>query len=125
MASELLYLPPWTQDYTSRVMPNVMQPEQRGNIWQFGSVRQRRYSQFNKQEISVTRKLKGNELPYFEWFIYNYCNRGADSFYDKIIDETGVIATALIRIIDGKYRVATNGKGHTISCNIEVIGDEF
>lgn len=108
-------MPPWTINYSNRRNNAVVRTEYRGYRQQAD------YSHRKVDIASVTRRLFGAELPYFESFIRNQCNDGQLAFTDKYKDGNGV-QSGTIRIVDGSYTVSTNGKNSNwiVSCEIEI-----
>lgn len=109
----LLYLPPWSVDYSYEIKPNNVRS---GGT---GRVRQRGLSHRRIMMAQVTRQLIGMQLPYFEGFISSIINNGAGKFIDSFADQNG-LNTGEVRIYQGKYDVIFNGRDAVISCELEV-----
>ena len=111
--SDLLYLPPWTRDYSYDIEPSVGRTSQRGYKRQ--SARGHR----QVMKVNVTRYLRGIEMAYFEYFIREICKDGTIKFTDSYADYNGLV-TGEVRIIGG-YTVATSSlRSFTVSCELEV-----
>jgi hypothetical protein len=109
----LLHLPPWAIDYSMTQENAVTRTKRKG------FKRQSSYSHRKVSVVSVTRRLYGAQLPYFEHFVRTILVDGSLSFTDLYKDGSGV-QSGTMRIIDGAYKVTTNGLNHVVSCTIEV-----
>lgn len=109
----LLYLPPWSIDYSMTQENAVTRTQHKG------FKRQSSFSHKKVSIVSVTRRLYGAQLPYFEHFIRTLEEDGSLPFTDSYKDGAGV-QSGLMRIVNGAYKVDTNGLNHVVSCNIEV-----
>lgn len=110
----LANLPPWSSRYGYKVRPSVVRTANRG-----GATTQRKRSHRKIMIGDVELRLKGAELPYFEWFVRGICNNGQSKFYGQYVDGDGV-KTGIIRIVGGKYSVSTDLVKHTVKCQIEI-----
>ena len=110
----LNYLPPWSIDYSYETDPSIVRSSSRG-----GYIRQA--AVMNKRIILVTaqRELNGIELPYFEYFVRTELVDGSKKYTDVYADHNGLV-TGTVRILEGRYRVRTNRRSHTISCDLEI-----
>lgn len=110
----LLYISPWNQSYSYNVEPSQVRTRIGG-----GFKKQEQRSHRYTTVAKVERRLFGIELPYFEYFIREVLNDAADKYNDSYIDGNG-ITTGAVRIVDGKYKVKTDGRVHIVSCELEL-----
>lgn len=110
----LSYLPPWTQSYSGNVTPAVRRTPDLGGFKRQGLTSSKKINQ-----LSVTRRLVGSEILYFEWFVRGVLRDGADKFVDRYLTSSG-LQSGTIRIIDGIYQVQTDKRRHIVTCEIEV-----
>ena len=107
------YLPAWSVNYAYGVSPNQRRTEDRGYK------RQRKKSHRNVVVASATRTLRLSEIHYFEHFVRDLLNDGADKFTDVYADANGLV-TGTVRILGGSYTVASDGRLHTVTCDLEI-----
>lgn len=108
------YLPAWTNAYSYSVEPATVRTQVAGCA---KSQRQRSHRRVVIADVNL--RLLGAQLPYFEWFVRGICNDGAGKFNGQYIDGGG-LQNVVMRIVGGKYDVATNLRVHTVSCQIEI-----
>lgn len=106
--------PPWSIDYVISVENPVVATSS------VGYRRQQSYSNRKITRAAVSRRLTGIELPFFEWFVRDEIDNGALPFTDKYKDGLGV-QSGKIRLLTN-YQVTTNGKNHTVECEVEIRG---
>lgn len=106
--------PPWSIDYVISVEAPIAVTEQKGYR------RQENYAKRKITKAAVSRRLTGIELPFWEWFVRDKINSGQLSFTDKYKNGGGV-QTGETRLLTN-YSVETNGKNHTVKCEVEIRG---
>lgn len=109
----LLYLPPWSVNYSYDILPGVTRTVTSGKT------RQRKNSHRRTVIASVTRRLRKSELPYFEAFIRSVCSDGQSKFTDSFADHNGT-QQGTVRIVGGEYSVTTDLNDHLVSCELEI-----
>lgn len=111
----ILYLEPWLDSYNYEVDSAVDRDSARG--FKSQSARSHR----NIKTVSVTRRLRLSQLPYFEYFVRVLLNNGNDRFIDYYADSSG-LQHGVVRIVGGSYSVKTDTLTHVVTCDLEVIG---
>jgi hypothetical protein len=88
-----------------------------------GAKAQRRVSERALEKISVSLRLSGTELPFFEYFVQELLGEGQDFFNGSYLDN-GEVQQGLIRIVGGRYTVTAESTRYwRVSCQIEVRRD--
>lgn len=105
-------MPPWSVEYDYSIDPGVVRTDGRAST-------QRKASHRRVMLGNATRVLQFSQLPYFEYFIRELCNDGADKFTDVYADYNGLV-TGSIRLYNGSYSVQTNTRRHIVTCQIEI-----
>lgn len=106
-------LPAWTVNYRYNIAPNTVRTDVKGPRVQ-GQKGHRLVFM-----ADVTRRLRRAELPYFEYFVREVLNDGADKYTDSYQDQSG-LQTGTVRIVNGAYKVAGDRLNWVVTARIEV-----
>ena len=109
----LSYVNPWAVDYSYDVAPDVTRTSTPG------FTRQKRATHRYTNKASAKLLLRGIELPYFEYFVRDTLKEGSLKFTGYYADANG-LNTGTIRILDGAYSVAFDGRNGIVSCDLEI-----
>lgn len=109
----LNYINPWLIDYSYNIAPSQTRTTTPG------FTRQAKKSHRHIYRGPASLLLRGAELPYFEYFVKETLKEGSLKFTGYYADQSGT-QTGTIRIVNGAYSVAFDGRNGRVSCEIEV-----